>query len=103
MARKDRMTLNEAAQAAHDRKTFLAFARLLLADREAAAHEESVNPPGPYDLCGRGGWQNATIDGFLEAAISWAEDTEFGQTQGLSPDEPWTQFAVFLYCGKIYE
>lgn len=97
------MELLEAAYAAQDWKTFLAFARQLLADREAAAKKESANPPGPYDLCGANGWQNLTIEDFLEAAIAWAESTEFGKAQGLSPDNPWKQFAAFLYCGKIYE
>jgi hypothetical protein len=97
------MELHESADAAHDWKTFLAFARRLLADRKGAAEKESADPAGPYDLCGADGWQNVTIEDFFEAAIAWAESTEFGRTQGLSPDEPWRQFAAFLYCGKIYE
>jgi glycine C-acetyltransferase len=44
-----------------------------------------------------------TIEAFLGAASSWAESTNVGLTQGLDPANPWKRFAVFLYCGKIYE
>ena len=47
--------------------------------------------------------QNITIEPFLEAACAWAEDTDFGARQDLSGASPWKKFAVFLYCGKIYE
>lgn len=72
-------------------------------DREQAALAERETPPSPYDLCEANGWQNVTIDGFLAGANAWAEDSDFGKTQGISPDNPWRQFATFLYCGKIYE
>ena len=50
------------------------------------------------------GWQNATIDQFLQAAVAWAEDSDFGRRQELVPDaSPWRRLAVFLYAGKIYE
>ena len=39
----------------------------------------------------------------LEAAQAWAEDSNFGESQGLKEASPWKKFAVFLYCGKIYE
>jgi hypothetical protein len=75
------MELHESADAAHDWKTFLAFARQLLADREGAAEKESADPPGPYDLCGANGWQNVTIEGFLEAAIAC-----LGRIDGIRPN-----------------
>ena len=50
----------------------------------------------------RGGWENSTMEDFLESATAWAESTNFGENQGLSGN-PWRQFAAFLYCGKIYE
>jgi hypothetical protein len=57
------------------------------------------------DDCGRGlaGWENHTIESFLEAAGSWAHATDFGFPQGLADASPWKKMAVFLYCGKIYE
>ena len=50
-----------------------------------------------------GGWENVTVETFLEAAHAWAEATNFGARQGLGEASPWKKFAVFLYCGKIYE
>ena len=82
-----------------DEASFLAFVRTLAADSRFAARMD-----GSPDGGAPGGWQNATIEQFLGAALSWAEDTEFGRTQGLADDvSPWRRLAVFLYTGKIYE
>jgi hypothetical protein len=41
---------------------------------------------------------------FLEAALSWADDTGFGRAQGLADDVvPWRWLAKLMYTGKIYE
>jgi len=74
----------------NDGQTFLRFARALAEDRAAALPEGTD-------------WQNNTIESFLECAVAWAESSDFGARQGLDPSNPWRQFAVFLYCGKIYE
>lgn len=87
----------------HDRESFFAFVRALAADRRASVTAERQapnNPSGPQ----AGGWENATIESFLGAALAWAEDTDMGVRQGRLPVEPsWRAFAVFLHCGKIYE
>ncbi len=80
-----------------DRESFLAFDRALAADREDEVAKEQVQPSSPYGP-GANGWENATIEAFLEAALAWANDS------GDLPEEPsWYAFANFLYCGKIYE
>jgi len=91
------MNLTEQLAAVKDEMTFLAFARALLRDRQAES--------GSTDHCGRGtqGWENHTIDTFLEASLQWAEATGMGRSQGLSDDNPWKKMATFLYLGKIYE
>jgi hypothetical protein len=86
--------------AVNDEESFLAFVKALEADRRLAAALEK-EAPVPYGS--HRGWENATIEQFLEAATSWAEDTRFGRSQRLEGVSPWRQFAVFLYCGKIYE
>jgi hypothetical protein len=96
------MDLHEALESVVDLPSFLAFARPLEADRADEVRKEAVHPShfaGP----GANGWENTSIEGFLEAAIAWAESTEVGLSQGLSPENPWKRFATFLYCGKIYE
>ncbi len=85
-----------------DQQTFLAFAKRLQVDRAHSAELERKNPASAYGP-DAGGWENTTIESFLDAAIAWAEDSKFGVSQGLSPSNPWKQFATFLYCGKVYE
>ena len=85
-----------------DAASLLAFARALAADRTASVARERVAPSSPYGP-DAGGWENTTIEAFLESAIAWAEDSGFGVRQGLSPSNPWGQFAAFLHGGKIYE
>ena len=84
-----------------DEASFLAFVRGLEVDRRLAAALEEQDPDG-YDA--PRGWQNNTIEQFLESALAWAEDSQFGRRQDLGEaTSPWRRLAVFLYCGKIYE
>jgi hypothetical protein len=96
------MPLHEQASSVFDQESFLAFIRSLVADRKDEVLKERAKPSTPRGP-GANGWENDTIEGFLDAAVSWAEDSQFGKSQGLSEGNPWCQFAVFLYCGKIYE
>lgn len=92
------MRVYEKLKAVNGPKSFLEFARVLLEDREGEAGK-------PIDVYGRGvnGRENHTIEAFLEAAIAWAEDSDFGENQDLHGASPWRKVASFLYCGKIYE
>ena len=94
------MELHELLEAVSDEKSFLAFVKALQEDRELAASAEKIS--GVLTSIQRG-WENTTIESFLEAAHSWAEDTQLGATQDLANASPWKRFAVFLYCGKTYE
>jgi len=96
------MQLHDALESVSDPASFLAFVRLLTEDRADEVRKGAANPSRPYGP-GAHGWENGTIEAFLEAALSWAESTDLGLSQGLAPDNPWKRFAVFLYCGKIYE
>ena len=80
------METHELLEKVNDRASFLEFVKALEQDRRSGVT-----------------WENETIEDFLEASIAWATESDFGQTQGLSTDSPWRQFAVFLYVGKIYE
>jgi hypothetical protein len=89
-----------------DRDSFLAFARALVADREAAVEAEKQTPTDPRILGlvpDAGGWYNFTIESYLEAAVRWAEDSDMGGAQELPAGPLWRAFAAFLLCGKIYE
>ncbi|MFZ6687685.1 DUF7660 family protein [Undibacterium sp. SXout11W] len=92
------MKLIEQLELVQDEASFLEFIRALKTDREAEGIKSD-------DLVGRGknGWENHSIEDFLGAALSWAEDSNFGMNQGMDNAALWKRFAVFLYCGKIYE
>jgi hypothetical protein len=84
-----------------DEASFLDFVRALEADRRLAA---KLGEQEPHGYAVHRGWQNATIERFLEAAVAWADDSEFGRRQALGADvSPWRRLAVFLHAGKIYE
>lgn len=98
MLKADMKELHEILDEVKDEKSFLEFAKSLMKDREL--HEGK-----PVDDVGFvGDWANNDIAGFLESAIAWAEDSDFGIRQDSELEtNKWKQFAVFLYCGKIYE
>jgi hypothetical protein len=81
------MFLHPEPENVHDAASFLAFVGALRQD--FLAHPEA--------------WQNTTLPDFLDGALSWSEDTNFGISQGLEDSNAWTRIAVFLYCGKICE
>lgn len=89
------MDLSEELEKVKDEESFLSFARKLAQDEKAASTH-----PGGTDGEDR---ESASIASFLESAVAWAEDSEFGASQGLGAANPWRKFATFLYCGKVYE
>lgn len=96
------MKLHEHLERVTDQESFVAFARALAQDRSLAAQAEGENRAPLYGA-DSGGWENTSIEAFLCAAVSWAEDSNFGASQDLATASLWRKFAVFLYCGKIYE
>ncbi|MEM9345093.1 MAG: hypothetical protein AAGB26_00620 [Planctomycetota bacterium] len=90
--------LTELLELVDGPKSFLAFVRKLHEDRLSELSKET-------DPFGRGqnGWENHTIESFLEASIRWGEDSDMGASQDLADSSSWKRCAVFLYCGKIYE
>ena len=95
------MQLHDVLESVKDQSSFLGFVSLLAADRRAEVEKESLSFGSPY-TSGANGWENQTIESFLESAVAWAKDSDFGLSQGVGKN-PWKQFATFLYCGKIYE
>jgi len=87
--------LEELLDEVKDMNSFFEFVRALIKDREVSAQYEQNNPFG-Y-------WENVTIESYLDAALSWAETTRMGKTQGENGEPSWRTFAEFLYTGKIYE
>ena len=92
------MELHELLERVDGPESFLEFVRRLHADRLAEVGKQT-------DAFGRGanGWENHTIEDFLEAAVRWGEDSDMGASQGIGNASVWKKCATFLYCGKIYE
>jgi hypothetical protein len=99
VARRDPANLVDQV---NDLRSFLDFVEALIDDRVDEVEKQRVEP---IDQFGRGpnGWENHSIESFLFAALRWAQDSDMGQNQGLPAAATWKAFAVFLYCGKIYE
>lgn len=92
------MDLDELLEKVEDQESFLAFAKALQADKEDEAKKEQLTPSNPYSH-GLNRWENSSIEGFLESAIAFTEDSQPWQSE----PNLWKRFALFLYGGKIYE
>jgi hypothetical protein len=84
-----------------DKKSFLTFVKILVADRRNEVAKEKENLCTHWEVDANG-WEHGTIEGYLEAAVAWAEDSQ-GHSFELPEEASWRAFAQFLYCGKIYE
>jgi len=96
------MSPEQLLERVHDRESFFEFVSALANERRTDAIAERAQPSLPYGPT-QSGWENTTVEDFLDAALRWAQTTRMGQTQGLSEEASWKSFAVFLWCGKIYE
>lgn len=97
--------LGRLLHAVEDRTTFLAFVRALAADRRAEIELERASPSSLYGP-GAMGWENTSIDRFLDAGVSWAEDVLGTNDERVRqfPESPsWKTFADFLYAARGYE
>jgi hypothetical protein len=84
--------LSAMAEAVQTQSDFLEFARALLADWEL---DESSSGQRS------GGWENATIGGFLSGMIRWSTDADHTGRCNAPPD--WELFAFILLAGSRYE
>lgn len=66
-------------------------------DRKAALEEEGLALSSPF-APGSRGWQDGSIESFLEAMHAWALDSPL-----LNDEACWKQFAMLLMAGKAYE
>ena len=63
--------LQSKLEAVCDEETFIAFVTALAADREEEVAKEKETPSSPYGP-GANGWENGSIEAFLDAAAAWA-------------------------------
>jgi hypothetical protein len=96
-------SLQSKLDAVHDEDSFVAFVSALADDRadEVSKENQSQGPSSPYGP-GANGWENATIEAYLESAAAWAEDWK-KSPQYRPPVNPWKRCAEILHAGKGYE
>ena len=78
-------SLEDLVDQVDSEESFLTFIAALVVDRVRAVQAEKEHPSSPYGP-DAGGWENTSIESFLESASAWAEATNFGLTQGLRLD-----------------
>ena len=93
--------LQSKLDAVCDEDSFVAFVVALSADRADEVQKEKKSLSSPYGA-GANGWENGSIEAFLDAASAWADDWK-KSPQYRSPTNPWKRCAEILYAGKYYE
>ena len=94
--------LYQALQSVHDEETFIQFLLALRDDREASIAQEEATPSSSYGP-DAGGWENTTIERFLDTAVRWARDSVNGNPFYQRPDNLWRRCADILFAAKSYE
>lgn len=84
-----------------DEASFADFLSALAADRAESVAKEKVKPSSPYGPDSNG-WENTSIEHFLESASAWATDSRHSPHLKVSTN-PWKRCADIIYAGKIYE
>jgi hypothetical protein len=92
--------LYELARAVGSEADFLQFAQALLADWQDEVEQMKLRPL-QTGASGPNGWENRTIEMFLEAMIAWSKDRHHERPFNDPPS--WGLFAVMLLMGSRYE
>ncbi|MCA6379134.1 MAG: hypothetical protein IM613_15765 [Cytophagales bacterium] len=91
------MKLDDLLEKVNSKQSFLDFVEALRDDKIDEDEKEKIKKSNPYEP-GANGWQNGTIDTFLDAIHAFGQDSSHITEQ---PD--WKGFALLLYAGKFYE
>ena len=93
----------EHADEVVDEASFARFLLLLAQDREEVQEKERLAASSPYGPDAHG-WENGTIETFLDAAHAcWNDNIEAHGSIGVHSSNPWTRAAHILLRGKFYE
>lgn len=91
--------LARLAKAVHDEASFLGFLGAMTTELRERTRVVTSSEASPYDR-GALGWENVTLDDFLDAAMAWATDTS---TTEPPTANPWGRVAAIMLAGKGYE
>ena len=91
------MDLNDLLKKVNSRQSFLDFVAALRDDKIDEEQKEKVEKTSPYGP-GANGWENGTIETFLDAVHSFGQDNS-----KITEQADWKTFALLLFAGKFYE
>lgn len=94
--------LDELLESVNDEQSFIGFIEALGSDfaNERVLEETTPSPPyGPGAL----GWENGTVDAFLESAAAWATTSSNSSLSNAPVSNVWLRCATILLAGKFYE
>ncbi|UFI46681.1 DUF7660 family protein [Pseudomonas savastanoi] len=96
------INLDELLKTVDDEQSFIGFIEALGMDFAEERLLREISPPSPYGP-GALGWENGSIDTFLDAAAAWG--TASSRSSPLSPSRSnvWQRCAAILLAGKFYE
>ncbi len=97
-----KIDLMQIIENVQDEESFICFLHSLMNDRLNELKKEKEFPSSPYGP-GATGWQNSTIEDFIESAIAWANDTRGNSEHYTGPSNPWKRAAQIILAGKTYE
>ena len=91
------MNLDDLLEKVNSRQSFLDFVGALRDNKIDEDKKEEIKKSNPYGP-GANGWENGTIETFLDAVHSFGQDSSQVKEQA-----DWKTFALLLYAGKFYE
>lgn len=93
--------LDELLELVNDEQSFIGFIEALRSDF-AAERRLNDETPSLHDRTDFSGWENGTVDTFLDAAAAWATASSKSQPSA-SDKNVWQRCASILFAGKFYE
>jgi hypothetical protein len=94
--------LISAAEVVADEGAFIRLLQMMAVDRHNEEQKELARPSSPFSA-GANGWENCSIETFLEAAAAWGEDTSRTAKPGAEASDVWRRAAMIVVAGAFYE
>ncbi|MFL1501937.1 hypothetical protein ACI77J_27835 [Pseudomonas sp. O64] len=94
--------IDELLARVRDEASFILFIEALGADFARERLLEQASPSSPYGP-GALGWENASVDAFLDAAAAWAASSTRPAQAAPVVSNVWQRCAAILLAGKFYE
>ncbi|WP_166793875.1 hypothetical protein [Pseudomonas sp. F01002] len=94
--------LHELLEIVNDEQSFIGFMAALGDDFSRERLLEETSPSSPFGP-GALGWENGSVDTFLDAAASWAIASTRCSLTDASVLNVWQRCAAILLAGKFYE